>query len=102
MSNLINDMKVMAKDAHSVKMNDSANANANENFKKILGKQINNIEAINNSALSLQDKFMLGDPNVSLPEVMTTMQKADIYTNILVESRNKILSAYHEIMNMSI
>ena len=46
--------------------------------------------------------FTRGDDSVSLSDVMVSMQKASIGFQATVQVRNKLVSAYHEIMNMQV
>ena len=46
--------------------------------------------------------FGIGDDKVSLSDVMISMQKASIGFQATVQVRNKLVSAYHEIMNMQV
>lgn len=46
--------------------------------------------------------FTMGDESVNLSDVMISMQKASIAFQATVQVRNKMVSAYHEIMNMQV
>ena len=46
--------------------------------------------------------FELGATAASLPDVMVSIQKANISFQQVVQVRNKLVSAYHEIMNMQV
>lgn len=46
--------------------------------------------------------FALGDPNVNLHEVMSALQKANISFQSMVQVRNKLVSAYQDIMNTQV
>lgn len=46
--------------------------------------------------------FAMGDDTVSLSDVMVSMQKASINFQATVQVRNKLVSAYHDIMNMQV
>ncbi len=50
----------------------------------------------------LGQKFALGDNGVSLSEVIVAGQKASISLQATVQVRNKLVSAYHDIMAMQI
>ncbi len=54
------------------------------------------------TAGQLTDAFERGDPGVELPQVMLEMQKASVSFRALTEVRNRLVSAYQEIMNMQI
>ncbi|MFZ6744172.1 flagellar hook-basal body complex protein FliE [Undibacterium sp. JH2W] len=63
------------------------------------------LESVNQSQVSSQQlgqKFAMGDDKVSLSDVMISMQKANISFQTTVQVRNKLVSAYHDIMNMQI
>jgi flagellar hook-basal body complex protein FliE len=47
-------------------------------------------------------KFEVGDPSVSLAEVMINAQKASIQFSGMTEVRNKLLTAYKDVMNMPV
>ena len=46
--------------------------------------------------------FELGVPDSSLNEVMISMQKANLSFQQMVQVRNRLVSAYHDIMNMQV
>lgn len=54
------------------------------------------------AADELQQRFQLNDPAVSLEETMIATQAANISFQALVQVRNKLVSAYHDIMNMQV
>ena len=51
-------------------------------------------------ANGLAAAFERGTPGVDLPQVMIEMQKASVSFRALTEVRNRLVSAYQEIMNM--
>ncbi|WP_237387162.1 flagellar hook-basal body complex protein FliE [Xenorhabdus sp. Sc-CR9] len=63
------------------------------------------VEKINQTRLSAvkqaQD-FTLGAPGVELNDVMVNMQKSNISLQMGIQIRNKLISAYHEIMNIQV
>lgn len=65
----------------------------------------NSISAVSDAQLKaggMGKAFQMGDDKVSLSDVMISMQKASIGFQATVQVRNKLVSAYHEIMNMQI
>jgi flagellar hook-basal body complex protein FliE len=46
--------------------------------------------------------FQAGDPDVALHEVMVDMQKASVAFQMGVQVRNRLVSAYKEVMNMQV
>ncbi len=62
-------------------------------------ERINNLQQV---AGETTKAFQLGDPNISLNEVMVNKQKASLAFDMGVQVRNKLVSAYKEIMNMQV
>jgi len=61
--------------------------------------------AVNKSqqrADDLATSFQRGTPGVELADVMIEMQKANVSFRAVTEVRNRMVSAYQEIMNMQI
>lgn len=50
----------------------------------------------------LQREFSLDNPTVSLEQTMVAMQKSQIGFQAALQVRNRLLSAYTEIMNMQV
>lgn len=63
------------------------------------------IDSVNNTAVQsakLKQAFELGDPSVSLADVMIASQKSSLSFQAMVNVRNKMVDAYKDIMNMPI
>jgi flagellar hook-basal body complex protein FliE len=63
------------------------------------------LEQVSSSQIKSEEmgkSFAMGDDKVSLSDVMISMQKASIGFQATVQVRNKLVSAYHEIMNMQV
>ncbi len=61
--------------------------------------QVNNAQQ---EAARVQREFDLNAPNVDLHEVMISLQKASLSFQTMVQVRNRLVSAYQEIMNMQV
>lgn len=61
--------------------------------------QVNNAQK---NAEQMGQRFVLGDDKVSLSDVMIEGQKANIAFQATVQVRNKLVSAYQDIMNMPV
>ncbi|MFQ3788104.1 flagellar hook-basal body complex protein FliE [Halomonas sp. A29] len=46
--------------------------------------------------------FQAGDPNVELNDVMVDMQKASVAFQMGLQVRNRLVSAYRDVMNMQV
>ena len=71
-------------------------------FAAVLKASIEQVNGSQQHAASLARDFELGATSASLPEVMISLQKANISFQQLVQVRNKLVSAYHDIMNMQV
>ncbi len=63
------------------------------------------VESVNDTQLKsseLQTAFEAGDPNVDITQVMVQMQKASVSFEAMNQVRNRLVSAYQDIMNMPI
>ncbi|MBI3562462.1 MAG: flagellar hook-basal body complex protein FliE [Gammaproteobacteria bacterium] len=80
----------------------TANATPRTEFTDLLTKALSAVDSQQQEADKLAEAFQKGDPNVQMAEVMISMQKAGISFQAMVEVRNKLVSAYQEIMNMQV
>lgn len=72
------------------------------NFSQLLNESINQVNSLQQEASDLKVAFEIGDDNVDIPEVMVAVQKASLSFEAITEVRNKLLSAYQEVMNMQV
>lgn len=71
-------------------------------FGALLKQSIDKVNEAQQTAGKLAEAFELGDPKVDLTEVMVALQKANISFQAMTQVRNKLVSAYQEIMNMPV
>ena len=74
----------------------------NAGFGEMLQGAIDQVNSVQTQAASSAQAFEAGDKNVELADVMVQMQKARISFEALTQVRNRLLSAYQEIMSMQI
>jgi flagellar hook-basal body complex protein FliE len=67
-----------------------------------LSKGIDQVNQTSQHASQVSAAFQRGEPGVELPQVMIEMQKATVSFRALTEVRNRLVSAYQEIMNMQV
>lgn len=73
-----------------------------EDFSALLKQSIDKVNEAQDTAGGLRDKFVAGDPNTDLTEVMVALQKASISFQAMTQVRNRLVSAYQDIMSMQI
>ncbi len=80
----------------------AAQETAAVDFAALLEHALAQTNAAQMEARALARQFAAGDPNASLEEVVLTLQKASVSFQTMVQVRNKLVSAYQEIMNMQV
>ena len=71
-------------------------------FAELLKSSINAVNEAQTSATDMAAALERGEKSASLPEVMIALQKASLSFQAMTEVRNRLVSAYQEIMNMPI
>lgn len=71
-------------------------------FSQSLAQALKSVSAAQNEVTGLQREVQLGNPAVSLEETMVAMQKAQIGFQATLHTRNKLVQAYTDIMNMPV
>lgn len=80
----------------------SVNNQTKVDFSEALKASLDHVNKSQSKAVELGKSFAMGDDSVNLSDVMVASQKASISFQATVQVRNKLVSAYHEIMNMQI
>lgn len=79
-----------------------AEAVSSSQFSNLMTQSINDVNESMQESKNLTAAFESGDPTVSLAEVMITAQKASLQFTGMTEVRNKLLTAYQDVMNMPV
>lgn len=72
------------------------------NFSDVLNNALKDVSAAQKEARSMAQDFSAGDPNVNLQDVMVNLQKANLSFQQMVQVRNRLVTAYQDIMNMPV
>lgn len=80
----------------------STEANATAPFSELMSQSIDQVNNSMQESKATAARFESGDPSVSLAEVMINAQKASIQFAGMTEVRNKLLTAYKDVMNMPV
>jgi flagellar hook-basal body complex protein FliE len=75
---------------------------AKTDFAQVLKSSIDQVNQTQKQAASLTQAFEVGAPGVQLHDVMISLAKANVSFQQMVQVRNKLVSAYHDIMNMQV
>ncbi|MBQ5942889.1 MULTISPECIES: flagellar hook-basal body complex protein FliE [unclassified Massilia] len=71
-------------------------------FADALQSTLQEVSNKSRQAEEIGKRFAMGDDTVSLSDTMIAMQKSSIAFQATVQVRNKLVSAYHDIMNMQV
>ncbi len=72
------------------------------NFSSLLTQSIDKVNEMQQTSGAMTRAFEMGDPNVTLPEVMIAKSKSGLAFEGMVQVRNKMIDAYQEIMRMQV
>ena len=75
---------------------------ASSEFGGVLSKAIDTVNTAQQESASLARQVEAGDGGVSLVKAMIASQKASVAFQATLQVRNKVVSAYQDIMNMPI
>ena len=79
----------------------SATAGATD-FAQVLKNSIDQVNQAQQKADGMAANFAAGDGNANLHDVMIALQKASVSFQEMVQVRNKLVTAYHDVMNMQV
>lgn len=88
--------------APTVNPSAAAEAAAPGSFAAVMKQGLGQVNQMQKSADALATAFQRGAPGVELADVMIESQKASVAFRAVTEVRNRMVSAYQDIMNMQI
>ncbi len=71
-------------------------------FGQVFSQALSQVNAAQQESTQMAAAFERGDENTDLASVMVAMQKASLSFQAVTQVRNKLLSAYQDIMNMPV
>lgn len=77
-----------------------APASGTGSFGALMKSALDNVNGTQAAAQKLQESFERGDSSTDLASVMLASSKAQVSFKAVVEVRNRLVSAYQDIMNM--
>ncbi len=91
-----------AQTAAGVKPAAAAGQPGSVDFAQVLQSTLKDVSAASSEARAMAQEFSAGDPNVNIQEVMVNLEKASLSFQQMVQVRNRLVSAYQDIMNMPV
>ena len=71
-------------------------------FAAMLKGSLDKVDQAQATATRMAEQFQLGDPKVTLEDSMVALQKANVSFQAALQVRNRVVAAYHDIMNLQI
>lgn len=99
---MIGELRATAQAAASKPAVPGAEAAGGVDFAEVLQGALKDVSAAQQEARGMAQEFSAGDPNVNLQDVMVNLQKASLSFQQMVQVRNRLVTAYQDIMNMPV
>lgn len=78
-----------------------AQEGSSSDFMKIFDNAINDLKEVEQNTIENTEKILSGE-DINLHSVIIDMEKADLQFSLSMQVRNKIISAYEDIMDLQI
>ena len=85
----------------SVTQVETPNGNFTSNLIDALGNTMKSVNDLQGASVDAQNRYQMGE-DIPLTDVVMRMQKASLALEATIQIRNKVLTAYQEIMNMPV
>lgn len=100
--NLLSQLRSTAGTTATKSVDNAAASAGGTDFAQVLKNSIDQVNSAQQQAQSMTQDFSAGDPNTNLHEVMIALQKANVSFQEMVQVRNKLVSAYQDVMNIQV
>jgi len=98
---MVNQLRAVAAQASGSAPANAANA-PSQDFAALLQSAVDEVNNTQLDARQLTRQFEAGNSEVNLQDVVLSLQKASLSFQTMVQVRNKLVSAYQEVMNMQV
>jgi flagellar hook-basal body complex protein FliE len=98
---MVNELRAVASQAAG-SPSPAASAASGNDFAMLLQSAVDEVNNAQQDAKRLAQQFEQGDASANLQDVVVSLQKASLSFQTMVQVRNKLVSAYQEIMNMQV
>jgi len=97
---ILSDMQRLVNEAQSNTA--EVGSTGSQSFSDLLRSSVEKVNDMQVSAAQAAEAFERGSAEATLPEVMIALQKANLSFQAMTEVRNRLVTAYQDIMNMPI
>ena len=100
---LAQQMKVMSDmAAGNLNATSAPQASQSDDFQSILTQAVREVNQAQNTAQAKVQQFSTGESNMTLEEVMVSLQKANLSLQGMIAVRNRLVEAYKDITNLPV
>lgn len=99
---MLSELRAVSQVAQNRPANAAGQPAGGANFADVLDRALKDVSAAQHEARQMAQNFSAGDPSVNLQEVMVDLQKASLSFQQMVQVRNRLVTAYQDIMNMPV
>lgn len=101
-SQLLSQLRSTAELAQGVQIKRPDAARDDVDFSSLLKNAVDHVNETGQNSKALKKAFEVGDPNVDIAQVMVASQKASVEFQLMLNVRNRLISAYQDVMKMAI
>lgn len=99
---ILDQLRATSAHASGIKRPEAENEAVRVDFSETLKAAVDKTNNLQQAAEQMTRDFVSGESNADLHDVMISLQKANITFQSMVQVRNKLVTAYQEIMNMQV
>ncbi|MDW5416492.1 MULTISPECIES: flagellar hook-basal body complex protein FliE [unclassified Iodobacter] len=99
---VLSELKAMSAQAGGQATSQVKPTTGSPDFATMLKSSLDQVNQVQQDAQAQQLAFQSGAPEANLQDVMVSLQKASLSFQTMVQVRNKLVSAYQEVMNMQV
>lgn len=99
---MLSELRSVASIAQGKPAGQAPAAGGGADFAQALRSAIDQVNQAQEQAHQMTENFTAGQSNVNLQDVMVNLQKANLSFQQMVQVRNKLVTAYNEVMNMQV
>jgi len=100
--NVLREMSRLSAEAAGMEARQVPQAGAGEAFANMLSQSLEQVNGLQSNASQVSDAFQRGESDVNIAEVMIALEKASVAFEAVTQTRNRLLTAYRDVMNMSV
>jgi flagellar hook-basal body complex protein FliE len=71
-------------------------------FADVLKQALDSVNSVQSESDRVAGEFQLGNPDISVEQVMIALNRANVAFQAAVQVRNRLVAAYSEVMNMQV